>query len=169
MALGLRALLAYASGRLDDVAAPALEATAGTTTPGEGVIAPCVAANAATWLRDQQQMEILAARLREFRWAGDVPATSLLQLEAALAALDDDLVSAERGYREALAIWRRLEMPPAIATTQMEMLLLIGDGLDDRTELAAEARGILTDLEAATLLTRLDEVAPIKQQTEVVT
>jgi len=166
MALGLRALLAYASGRLDEVVAPALEATAGTATPGEGVIAPCVAANAATWLRDREQMEILAARLREFRWAGDVPATGLLQLEAALAALDGEPESAERGYREALATWRRLEMLPTMATTQMEMLLLLGERLDDRAELAAEARGILTGLEAVTLLARLDEVASIEQQTE---
>jgi hypothetical protein len=49
------------------------------------------------------------------------------------------------------------------------MLLLFGERLDDRAELAAEARGILTDLQAVTLLARLDEIAPIEQRTEVVT
>ena len=60
-------------------------------------------------------------------------------------------------------------MVPAVATAEMEMLLLLGDRLDDRDDLEAEARHILSGLDAVIMLARLDEVAPIQEQVEVAT
>ncbi len=52
-------------------------------------------------------------------------------------------------------------MRPLGAVTQMEMLRLFGDRLDDREVLAEDARANLEALGATTLLARLDEVAPL--------
>ena len=50
---------------------------------------------------------------------------------------------------------------PHVAIAEMEMIRLLGDRLADRDEIANEARAMLEDLGAVTLLARLDEVAPM--------
>ncbi len=113
-------------------------------------------------------MEVVAEQLRQLRWTGEVTVLSVRQLEGALMALDGRRVEATARYRDALTAWRRLGLQPDIATAEMEMLLLLGDDLPDREELAADARRIMTGLGAVTLLQRLAAVSTPRGRVEVV-
>jgi hypothetical protein len=169
---GLSAFLAwegFASGELDEVDRLAVASSKGTTNFGEAALALCQAIHATVWLRDRGRLEAALQRVTDHGWAGAVKSTMVSQGTAALAAMDGVIEDAERGYRETLAVWRRLDMKPDVAIAQMEMLLLMGDRLPDSDALAAEARTILTELGAASLLRRLDDVAPATREMEVAT
>jgi tetratricopeptide (TPR) repeat protein len=167
IALSQEALFEYASGRLEATAGPALAASEAGVSGTESTVAVCFAARAVTWLRDRAAMEVVAERLRTLRWAGTLPALSLAQLEAAMAALDGRHEAAESRYREVIAGLERLGLRPDAATARMEMLLLLGAALPDRAELAAEARRIMDGLGAVTLRERLDTIASVDERVEV--
>jgi len=147
----------FASGRLDDVDRLAAASAVGTANFGEAALALCQAVHATTWLLDRDRLAAAVDRVANHGWAGTVRATTVRQGTAALAALDGDHEAAEAGYRETLAVWRRLDMKPDVAIAQMEMLRLLGEHLPDADGLAADARTILTELGAVSLLERLEE------------
>jgi class 3 adenylate cyclase/tetratricopeptide (TPR) repeat protein len=166
IALAQEAMVAYASGRLEAVAGPALASHEVSNAGAEVGIAVCLAARAATWLQDHASMSAVAERLRSLRWSGEVTVLSLDQLEAAMAARGGRLEPAVSRYREVLASYERLGMLPDAVAARLEMLLLLGE-LPDRSALASEARRIISDLGAATLSERLDMVAPREDRVEV--
>jgi hypothetical protein len=163
------ALAVYACGRLEDVEHAAEAAGEGTTNPMESALADCAVAHAHTWLGRPDRLAATIERLASETGLGQVISTSLLQARGALAAMEGRTSEAEEAYRAALKVWRRLDMQPDVATAEIEMLRLIGDALPDRDELREDARRITDELGSVTLLARLDEVALIEQQTEVVT
>jgi len=165
----LKAFEAYAAGDLDAVDGLTMRAAEGTAHFSEAVVAVCFAVHATTWLRERGRLAAALEHLDGLAWPTDVKATTVTQGRAALLALDGSPGAALDGFREALAAWRRLDMQPDIATTEMEMLALLGDVLPDREGLAAEARAILTDLGAVVMLGRLDEVVQPKEAVEVAT
>jgi hypothetical protein len=100
-------------------------------------------------------------------WLGEVVILGHAQALAAIAALDGQAETAVASYRDVLVGWRRLGMAPSVAATQIGMLRQLGDHLDDRDELAAEAREILTGLGAVTLLGQLDQAVSTTRDMEV--
>ena len=114
----------FASGELEDVDRLAVESSKGTANFGEAALALCQAVHAAIWLRDRDRVAAALQRATKHGWAGAVKSTTVSQGTAALAAMDGATEDAERGYRETLAVWRRLDMKPDVAIAQMEMLLL---------------------------------------------
>jgi class 3 adenylate cyclase len=159
----------FASGSLERVDRLAAASALATASFGEAALALCQAVHATIWLGDRTRTEAAIERLTSHPWAGRVRATMIGQGRAALAAMDGQTAEAERGYRRSLEVWRRVDMKPDIAIAQMEMVLLLGDQLEDRSELVAECRAILTELGAASLLQRLEDVAPAAREMEVAT
>ena len=66
-------------------------------------------------------------RKKRSQWSG-----FLRQARGALGALQGRAAEAEAAYRDALAVWRRLDMKPDLLTAQLEMLRLLDDALPDR-------------------------------------
>jgi hypothetical protein len=161
-----RAMRAYARGELTSVHEDALLSFEQGPYTSEAVIALGHGIHALTWLRARDPLATLLEQVAPQVWVGDWFDATTRQGQAALAALDGHGAHAEREYRAILETWRRMGVLLDIATAQMEMLRLLGDRLRDRDALAADARRILTDLGAVTLLARLREVAPIDARTE---
>ncbi len=152
----------FASGQLEGVDRLAMASAEDSSTHfGETMFASCMAVNALIWLEQRERLAAFIDYFVEYPSASYLKGTTINQGRAALAALDGRFDVAEAGYREVLHAWRRLDMRPHVAIAEMEMIRLLGDRLADRDEIANEARAMLEDLGAVTLLARLDEVAPM--------
>jgi class 3 adenylate cyclase len=159
IALAFEAAHAYAAGRMADVARPALAASDDVIQPSEPVLAACLAAHAAAWLRDRALLETVLARVGSMSWTGELAVNTARQTRAALAALDGRLDEAEEGYRAAIVTWVAMGLRPDVATAKAHMIALLGRRLADRDALEADARRIFAELGAVTLLGWLDRVA----------
>ncbi len=159
--LALRAMYGFASGDLEATDELALASTEGGSSHFvESTVAVCFAVNAMIWLGERERLAALVEHLEQHQWNSAFKATTVVQSRAALAALGGATDEAVAGYREALEGWRRLGLRPSQAVALVEMLRLFGTELPDHAEIAAEARAIMEDLGAVSLLARLDEVAP---------
>jgi class 3 adenylate cyclase/tetratricopeptide (TPR) repeat protein len=166
--VALEAFVAFAIGDLEPVAGLATTEWQNEMQGwADATIAMVTAVNAATWLANREQLERLDSGLGQLAWLGDVAILGHSQAKAAIAALDGETETALASYRDVLAGWRRLGMAPSVAMTEIGMLQELGDQLDDRTELAAEAREILTGLGAVTLLRQLDQAVSTTRDMEV--
>jgi hypothetical protein len=72
------------------------------------------------------------------------------------ATLDGDTATAESNTREALAIFRRLDLPPEIAVALTDLLRIVGSDHPEAAAIEAEIREISRRLGAATIVRRLD-------------
>ncbi|MBA2489229.1 MAG: AAA family ATPase [Chloroflexi bacterium] len=156
-ALALQAVIQYAAGDLALVAATARQATREMPEGTESLIAMVLSAHAQTESRDA---DALAETLQLIEGlghsAGEWLDASVLQARAALVWLRGDAVAGERGHREAMETWRRLDLPFSLLLTELAMLVLGNGAVRGREALAAEARAIADRLGATRLLERLE-------------
>jgi class 3 adenylate cyclase/tetratricopeptide (TPR) repeat protein len=116
------------------------------------------AARAGLWRSDAGRARDAVDRLQELRLPGRVPRAIRRQVGAALAALDGRQSEALDGYREALEMWREMDVPVFRGLCLMDMVAVIAPSVPEAAAAADEARSLWTRLGAPPLLARLDEL-----------
>jgi class 3 adenylate cyclase/tetratricopeptide (TPR) repeat protein len=120
-----------------------------------------VAARGALWAGDVGLAREAAEELRVSGIHGRAVHTSLVGIEAGVAALEGRKEDAANGYRDAQRRWRDLEAWFELALSELDLIRLVGGERPEVDAAANEAREIFTRLGARTLLGRLDEVMGI--------
>ncbi|MDQ3407858.1 MAG: hypothetical protein M3472_06850, partial [Chloroflexota bacterium] len=150
-------LVRYARGDLVGAAASARRSLQEMSESTESLAAVINASNGLVELRDAEALaEMLDILDGLGHSAGEWLDASLVQLRAALAWLRGDAVTGERGYRDAIQTWRRLDLSFSLLVAELGMLVLGGAGLRGRDALAQEALSIAERLGAVTLIERLE-------------
>ena len=151
------AWLALAEGNLADAITQAT--TAATAIGGTAPTYYGLAARAAAWAADLDQLNEIAGALRSLGVHGPAHHASLRTMEAATAALEGRRADAVSAYLDALRRWRDLGASFEVALCGLDFVTLVSP-LDGDVEAAlAEAREILERLGAVVLLERLDAAA----------
>ncbi len=115
------------------------------------------AARAALWLGDAKRALVAVDRLDELRVSGRVPRAIRLEMQAGAAALDGDHARALAGYREAIGIWRELDVPVNLGLCLTDMAIVVGPTQPEGVAAADEARAVWERLGLPSVLARLDE------------
>jgi class 3 adenylate cyclase len=158
LAVSTDAMVGFARGRFRDGHRDAVAAVEAALFAAETQYAAWLSVHALTWLGDRHGLADLVVRLEPTVWAGGWGRARLHQARAAVAALEGRTDAARQAYRDALDGWRRMDLPPDIALTIVDMLVLFGRAIEDADALASEARTILTRLGAVGLLEYLDRL-----------
>jgi tetratricopeptide (TPR) repeat protein len=153
----IEAQIQMAAGRLE---AGHRLAVAGMVLRGSGLEFYCAewATRAGLWMGDESRVREAVERLHAVRPHGRVPRTMARQMDAAIAALDGHHSEALEGYREALEVWREMEVPFIRGLCLMDMVAVIAPSVPEAAAAADEARSLWTRLGAPPLLARLDEL-----------
>jgi class 3 adenylate cyclase/tetratricopeptide (TPR) repeat protein len=150
-------LVRYATGDLVGAAAAARRSIREMAEGTESLVAVINAANGLVELRDGEALAEMLDTLDGLgHSAGEWLDASHVQLRAALAWLRGDAVTGERGYRDAIQTWRRLDLSFSLLVAELGMLVLGGAGLRGTEALAQEARSISERLGAVTMTERLE-------------
>jgi class 3 adenylate cyclase/tetratricopeptide (TPR) repeat protein len=116
-----------------------------------------VAARGALWAGDVGLARSAAHELRTSGMHGRAVHTSLLGIEAGVAALEGRTEDAANAYRDAQRGWRDLEAWFELALSDLDLIRLVGGERPEVDAAATEAREIFTRLGARAMLGRLDE------------
>jgi len=117
-----------------------------------------VAARGALWSGNLEQAREAAQELRASGIHGRAIHTSLLGIEAGVAALEGRMEDATGGYRDAQRRWRDQSARFELALSELDFIRLVGGERPEVDAAAAEAREIFTQLGSTPFLERLDEV-----------
>jgi len=153
-ALAFRAVAAGLDG--DHEAAFALSEQARDANPMAGGEWLYPAGEAAMWLRDRERLSALLADLAERRPLGRMNEVWRIEIEAARDALDGRMAEAFEGFDRARRGWQDLGLTLHTAQNRMHCALLCG-GTPEGRAAAEEARALLDQMGAPTLLALLDE------------
>jgi class 3 adenylate cyclase/predicted ATPase len=124
--------------------------------PGFTWLSTDLACEAAVWLRDLERIRGFAARQAELASPGRVNELWTLQVEAAVAALEDRKAEAVRLYGEVMRRWREMATYRFVAQRGLEFLTLVGRDEPGARAAGEEAREIFARLSARPALARLD-------------
>jgi hypothetical protein len=116
------------------------------------------AARVGLWMGDESRVREAVEQLHAVRPHGRVPRTMARQMEAVTAALDGRQSEALEGFREALEVWRDLDVPLIRGLCLMDIVAVIAPSNVEAAAAADEARSLWTRLGAPPLIARLDEL-----------
>jgi class 3 adenylate cyclase/tetratricopeptide (TPR) repeat protein len=116
-----------------------------------------VAARGALWAGDVERARMAAEELRTSGIHGRAIHTSVLVVDAGVAALEGRMEDAVNTYRDAQRNWRDLGVWFELALTGLDLVRLVGGERPDVEAAATEAREIFTRLGTPVMLQRLDE------------
>jgi len=116
-----------------------------------------VAARSALWAGDLELARGAATELRASGIHGRAIHTSLLGIEAGVAALEGRMEEAVSAYRDAQRRWRDLSVWFELALSELDLIRLVGGERPEIDAAATEAREIFTRLGTPTFLRHLDE------------
>jgi tetratricopeptide (TPR) repeat protein len=142
------------AGRLSDAYD---EGMAGGELPVEpGFACAEWATHAGLWLGDASRARAALTLFEARPERGRAIAARRALLQAGVHALEGDRDAAIKGFRDAIRIWRDLEVPFYIGFALLEFATLIGPSDADARAAADEARAIWTGLGSPAMLSRLD-------------
>ena len=151
-----RAFMALGIGDLESSLSDATRAIALDPMGINSTAALGVAARAALWLGRTGELSDVVSSMHRVR--GRMVGAQRRTAEAGLAALEHRGDDATLAYRDALELWRELDIPLEIALCELDLVQSFGPDHVDAS-VAKEARDIFTQIGAATFLARLNLVA----------
>lgn len=123
---------------------------------GEALIGAVFAQRAACWLGRPDDAEGARRRLDARGDTGVWISGARRHLEGLRRGLAGDAAAAEGNLREALATFRKLDLPPEVAVALIDLRRLVGPGHTEAAALEDEAREIIGTLGAVSLQRQLD-------------
>lgn len=155
--LNARAMIALASGDLDEALRKTREGIALDPGGSNSAYTFLISARAGLWLRDSAWPREVLVQMAAFR--GRFGKALRHTVEAGILALDGASEAALATYREALSLWRALDLPLPLALCELDMALLLGLDHTPVREAADEARQIFEELGARPFL----ELLPVPE------
>ncbi|MGI8928866.1 MAG: AAA family ATPase [Candidatus Limnocylindrales bacterium] len=152
----MEAIVAAMSGHLEEAHR---HASKGMSYPNSSLVTFAAewAIRAALWMGDLGRIQGTADMLPPLPYPGRVMKATRHQMRAAIDASSGRAAEGVAGYREAIALWRELELVVPLGLALTDMAIALGPANRDAAAAADEARELWIRLGSPPMLARLDE------------